>query len=69
MGIIILIFVILKIKTWLIMKFVFAFKLMKSNLLVLSVDQKKKKDMNILHPPCFTEVISLVDVFLNYMYK
>lgn len=69
MGIIILIFVILKIKTWLIMKFVFAFKLMKSNLLVLSVDQEKKKDMKILHPPCFTEVISLVDVFLIYMYK
>lgn len=51
------------------MKFVFAFKLMKSNLLVLSVDQETKKDMKILHPPCFTEVISLVDVFLNYMYK
>lgn len=47
------------------MKFVFVFKLMKSNLLLLSVDQKKKKkDMNIIHPPCFTEVISLVDVFL-----
>ena len=46
------------------MKFVFVFKLRKSNLLVLSVDQKKKKDMNIIHPPCFTEVISLVDVFL-----
>ena len=38
------------------MKFGFAFKLMKSNLLVLSVDQKKS-DMNILHPSCFTEVI------------
>lgn len=50
------------------MKFVFAFKLMKSNLLVLSIDQEKK-NMKILHPPCFTEVISLVDVFLNYMYK
>ena len=49
MGIIILIFVILKIKTWLIMKFVFAFKLMKSNLLVLSIDQEKK-NMKILHP-------------------